>query len=124
MQRIAVVLIATLVCVSPHVMGAEGADQTTAHIAAIRAATAHYHDVEKARTAGYMQVSLMVPNMGYHFLNKDIKGMDLYVRQRGCQPTTAGLTHAARSGYHRVRASVCCDTSHCVAEYTAQRLAD
>jgi len=68
---LAVALAVGLVC------GAEAADQTAAQIAAIRAATAKYQDVEKAKADGYIQVSEMVPYMGYHFLKPGVTGMDL-----------------------------------------------
>lgn len=77
MRSAAVLLCGVVVLISMPVLAAERPDQTAAQIAAIRAATAKYHDVEKAKADGYQQVSLMVPNMGHHFLNKDIKGFDL-----------------------------------------------
>lgn len=43
-------------------------------IAKIRQATVKYLDVEKAKADGYMRVSRMAPNMGYHFRNPKIRG--------------------------------------------------
>lgn len=77
MQAAVFVLSVLLVMVSSRAFGAEPADRTAAQIAAIRAATAKYLDVEKAKADGYVQVSQMVPNMGYHFRNAEIRGMDI-----------------------------------------------
>lgn len=77
MKKAVVMLSAVLALVSTPVLGAARADQTAAQIAAIRAATAKYQDIEKAKADGYIQGSLMVPNMGYHFRNPAITGMDL-----------------------------------------------
>ena len=46
-------------------------------IAKVRKATMKYRDVEKAKADGYIKVSRMVPNMGYHFRNLKIRGFDL-----------------------------------------------
>jgi hypothetical protein len=43
-----------------------------------RVATAKYAtDVEQAKADGYMIISPMIPNMGYHFLNPKIEGFDV-----------------------------------------------
>ncbi len=43
-----------------------------------RQATAKYAmDVEKAKADGYMIITQMIPNMGYHFLNPKIEGFDV-----------------------------------------------
>lgn len=59
-------------------------------VARIRKATAKYLDVEKAEADGYIRISGMVPNMGYHFRNPKIRGFDLekpnlllYIKQDG-----------------------------------------
>jgi len=77
MKTAALVLFGSLAWMAASAFAAAPPDQTAAQIAAIRAATAKYLDVEKAKADGYAQISLMVPNMGHHFLNKDIKGLEL-----------------------------------------------
>ena len=59
-------------------------------VAKIRRATAKYLDVKKAEANGYIRVSGMAPNMGYHFRNSKIRGFDvekpnllLYIKQDG-----------------------------------------
>jgi hypothetical protein len=43
-----------------------------------RQATAKYAmDVERAKADGYMIITQMIPNMGYHFLNPKIEGFDV-----------------------------------------------
>jgi hypothetical protein len=55
--------------VAPEVLG---------KIADARLATAKYAmDVERAKTDGYMIITQMIPNMGYHFLNPKIEGFDV-----------------------------------------------
>jgi hypothetical protein len=47
-------------------------------IAAARMATAKYVvDLERAKADGYMIITPMIPNMGYHFLNPTIEGFDV-----------------------------------------------
>lgn len=48
-------------------------------IAAARAATARYAtDLDAAKSDGYdMQITQMIPDMGYHFLNPDVDGFDV-----------------------------------------------
>ena len=77
MRKAALLSSAVAMLISVQVLAAERPDQTAAQIAAIRAVTAKYHDVEKAKADGYQQVSLMVPNMGHHFRNQDVKGFEL-----------------------------------------------
>ena len=77
MCKTALLLSAVVELISMPVLAAERPDPTAGQFAAIRAATAKYHDVEKARADGYQQVSLMVPNMGHHFRNQDVKGFEL-----------------------------------------------
>lgn len=36
---------------------------------AVKAATAKYHDIKKALADGYIDINVVVPNMGHHFLN-------------------------------------------------------
>ncbi|MCG2589072.1 hypothetical protein [Rhodohalobacter sulfatireducens] len=38
-------------------------------LAAIRTATATYHDVDKAIADGYLEATPFVPGMGYHYVN-------------------------------------------------------
>lgn len=60
-------------------------------ISAARMATAKYvSDLERAKADGYMIITPMIPNMGYHFLNPKIEGFDVtkppilvYVRKGG-----------------------------------------
>lgn len=77
MKRVVLVLLAVLAFVPAPLFAAKRGDQTAAQIAAIRAATAQYQDIEKAKADGYMQTSQMVPNMGYHFRQPEVKGLDL-----------------------------------------------
>lgn len=47
-------------------------------ISKARQATAKYAmDVERAKADGYMIITPMIPNMGYHFLNPSITGFDV-----------------------------------------------
>jgi hypothetical protein len=47
-------------------------------VAKARLATAKYAmDVEQAKADGYMIITQMIPNMGYHFLNPNISGFDV-----------------------------------------------
>ncbi len=49
-----------------------------AKLSQARLATAKYAmDVERAKGDGYMIISQMIPNMGYHFLNPKIEGFDV-----------------------------------------------
>lgn len=36
---------------------------------AVKAATARYHNIENALADGYVDINVVVPNMGHHFLN-------------------------------------------------------
>lgn len=82
----AVILIAAaslpLQATQAHVPAAQA--QTTvspkvaAAIAQARLATAKYAmDLERAKADGYMIITPMIPNMGYHFLNPKIEGFDV-----------------------------------------------
>ena len=52
--------------------------EVTAQIARARLATAKYAmDVERAKADGYMIITQMIPNMGYHFLNPKASGFDV-----------------------------------------------
>jgi hypothetical protein len=54
------------------------APEVLAKVADARLATAKYAmDVERAKTDGYMIITQMIPNMGYHFLNPKIEGFDV-----------------------------------------------
>jgi hypothetical protein len=47
-------------------------------IAKARMATAKYvTDLERAKADGYMIITPMIPNMGYHFLNPKVQGFDV-----------------------------------------------
>jgi hypothetical protein len=49
-----------------------------AQLAAARAATAKYvWNLNRAKADGYMIITKMIPNMGYHFLNPKVKGFDV-----------------------------------------------
>lgn len=51
---------------------------TAAKIAQARLATAKYvTDLERAKADGYMIITQMIPNMGYHFLNPKVEGFDV-----------------------------------------------
>src|SRR6187549_2324999 len=39
---------------------------------AVRDATARYRDVEKAEAAGYHDIGLFIPNMGWHYRKDDL----------------------------------------------------
>jgi hypothetical protein len=50
----------------------------TADIVAARLATARYAtNLARAKAAGYRIITRMIPNMGYHFMNPNVKGFDL-----------------------------------------------
>jgi hypothetical protein len=50
----------------------------TADIAAARMATAKYAtSLSAAKAAGYQIITRMIPDMGYHFLNPNVKGFDV-----------------------------------------------
>jgi hypothetical protein len=53
--------------------------QLAAKLALARVATAKYAtDLGRAKADGYkMQITPMIPNMGYHFLNPSVKGFDV-----------------------------------------------
>lgn len=84
---------------TPHLAGtvqaqtALSADVVT-KVALARAATAKYAtDLERAKADGYVIITPMIPNMGYHFLNPSVQGFDVtkppilvYVRMRGDRP--------------------------------------
>ena len=54
------------------------APDVIAKLSQARVATAKYAtDVERAKADGYMIISPMIPNMGYHFLNPKIEGFDV-----------------------------------------------
>jgi hypothetical protein len=54
------------------------APEVLAKVADARLATAKYAmDLERAKTDGYMIITQMIPNMGYHFLNPKIEGFDV-----------------------------------------------
>ncbi|MDH4109837.1 MAG: hypothetical protein OEW35_16245 [Gammaproteobacteria bacterium] len=43
--------------------------ETLAELAAVRGATAAYHDIDVAFAAGYIDINVVVPGMGCHLLN-------------------------------------------------------
>ncbi len=47
-------------------------NQLQVELARVRAATAKYHDINKAIADGYADINLYVPNMGWHFLNSGV----------------------------------------------------
>jgi hypothetical protein len=50
----------------------------TTKLSLARLATAKYaFDLERAKADGYMIITPMIPNMGYHFLNPKIQGFDV-----------------------------------------------
>lgn len=54
------------------------APDVIAKIAKARMATAKYvTDLERAKADGYMIITPMIPNMGYHFLNPKVQGFDV-----------------------------------------------
>ncbi len=61
----------------PHVHAAPPGS-LTADIAAARLATAKYATgLAAAKAAGYQIITRMIPDMGYHFLNPNVKGFDV-----------------------------------------------
>ena len=47
-------------------------------LALARVATAKYaNDLERAKADGYQIITRMIPNMGYHYLNPNVKGFDV-----------------------------------------------
>lgn len=68
---------------SPMVRTAAAAEPTVApaviaQIAKARKATAKYvTDLEQAKADGYMIITPMIPNMGYHYLNPKVQGFDV-----------------------------------------------
>lgn len=78
---------------SAQAQGALAAD-VVAKVALARAATAKYAtNLERAKADGYVIITPMIPNMGYHFLNPQIQAFDVtkppilvYVRKRGDTP--------------------------------------
>ncbi len=113
MKKIALLLSVVLAFVSVPLFAAERVDQTAAQIAAIRAATAKYQDIEKAKADGYIQVSQMMPNMGYHFRNPDLTSMDLdkphlllYVQNKDGSWQLVGVEYAYPKGKRPLAAQV------------------
>ena len=54
------------------------APDVMAKIAKARFATAKYaNDLERAKADGYVIITPMIPNMGYHYLNPKIQGFDV-----------------------------------------------
>lgn len=54
------------------------APQVVAQIARARLATAKYvTDLDRAKADGYGIITMMIPNMGYHFLNPKAQGFDV-----------------------------------------------
>ena len=52
--------------------------QVASQLAAARAATAKYAtNLAKAKSAGYMIITKMMPNMGFHYLNPHISGFNI-----------------------------------------------
>ena len=78
MKVIVLMLVSLLTLLAISTLAAEREDHKVAtQLAIIRAATAKYHDVEKAKADGYIQISQMAPDMGYHFRNPKLKGTEL-----------------------------------------------
>jgi hypothetical protein len=44
--------------------------ETNEQLAAARAATARYHDIENAKADGFVDINVFMPGMGHHFLNE------------------------------------------------------
>lgn len=54
------------------------ASSVISHLAKARLATAKYaNDLARAKADGYVIITPMIPNMGYHFLNPKISGFDV-----------------------------------------------
>lgn len=84
MMRLMWFLVAALLLVpvgaSAPAAGAEAtlAPQVLAQIAKARFATAKYAtNLAQAKADGYMIITPMIPNMGYHYLNPKIEGFDV-----------------------------------------------
>lgn len=79
------VLLVTLVLFSGTAQGQHTSEASSSipasvvsQVAKARLATAKYAmDVEQAKADGYMIITQMIPNMGYHFLNPKISGFDV-----------------------------------------------
>jgi hypothetical protein len=55
-----------------------GNETLTEQLAAARQATAKYAtNLDRAREDGYQIITMMMPNMGFHFMNPNIKGFDV-----------------------------------------------
>jgi len=78
-------LLVTLVLAGGTAMGQHATEASSSipssvvsQVAKARLATAKYAmDVEQAKADGYMIITQMIPNMGYHFLNPKISGFDV-----------------------------------------------
>lgn len=85
MQRVIrigwIVVLAILILVAGHpaVSGHTGlSSDVVTKLSQARLATAKYAtDLERAKADGYMIITQMIPNMGYHFLNPKIQGFDV-----------------------------------------------
>jgi hypothetical protein len=99
-------LVATLVMIfmAPVVLAAPGAPGSGVNkeLAAVRRATAKYHDVSRALADGYVQFSGHVPGMGAHFVNLALMDttfdrtepeMLLYSLTEGNKPKLVGVEY-------------------------------
>lgn len=69
---------------TPHTLSAHGnAGNSALHqeLAALRRATAKYHDVDVATDDGYAQASPFVPEMGFHYVNGSLIDGSIEVTQ-------------------------------------------
>lgn len=55
-----------------HVVPANGAPLPVKELAEARSATARYQDVQRALRDGYVDIGVVLPNMGRHFLNESL----------------------------------------------------
>ena len=66
--------LAVVLAMVPPATADELSAQARKEIAAARAATARYHDINAALADGYIDVSFCMPNMGFHYARPDLIG--------------------------------------------------
>jgi hypothetical protein len=102
--------------------GSAASSALVAKLALARAATAKYvTNLEQPKADGYGIITKMIPNMGYHYMNPNVKGFDVRRprilvyehqgnvaarRDRVGLPVEAGEAAAARRALRRVRSGM------------------
>jgi len=79
MRRTIVILVLAALAVSTGASASSTAPSSlTTQLALAHIATAKYvTDLNRAKADGYQIITRMIPNMGYHFLNPNVKGFDV-----------------------------------------------